>query len=212
MSKNSNDTVGNRTRDLLACSVVPQPTPPPRAPLCRITCWKLIRWLQIQVLYFVWQLSFVNSRLNSTEILSIRRRGLNEYDNRVYRQCRPWGFQEVEAPRFQDNRHMKVVRFLALRSGRLYPPRKYTWYSFLLEAESTPRPIARPEVLCQWKIPMTQSGIEPATCRFVEQCLDRLRHRPWAWKRGTKLSTTVEERGKQYDIQRLLLGAGGCEK
>ena len=23
---------------------------------------------------------------------------------------RPWGFQEVEAPRYQDNRHMKVVR------------------------------------------------------------------------------------------------------
>ena len=30
--KNSNDTIGNRTRDLLACSTVPQPTEPPRAP------------------------------------------------------------------------------------------------------------------------------------------------------------------------------------
>ena len=29
--KNSNDTIGNRTRDLPACSVVPQPTVPPRA-------------------------------------------------------------------------------------------------------------------------------------------------------------------------------------
>jgi hypothetical protein len=29
-------------------------------------------------------------------------------------------FQEAEAPRFQDNRHMKVVRS-ALRTGRLYP-------------------------------------------------------------------------------------------
>ena len=29
--KNSNDTIGNRTRDLLACSAVPQPSP--RAPL-----------------------------------------------------------------------------------------------------------------------------------------------------------------------------------
>ena len=36
---------------------------------------------------------------------------------------RPWGFQEVEAPRFQDNRHMKVVRLSALSTGRLYPPR-----------------------------------------------------------------------------------------
>jgi hypothetical protein len=33
---------------------------------------------------------------------------------------RPWGFQEVQAPRFQDNRHMNVVRLSALRTGRLY--------------------------------------------------------------------------------------------
>ena len=30
--KNSNDTIRNRTRDLPACSVVPQPTVPPRTP------------------------------------------------------------------------------------------------------------------------------------------------------------------------------------
>ena len=29
---NSNDTIGNRTRDVPVCSVVPQPTAPPRAP------------------------------------------------------------------------------------------------------------------------------------------------------------------------------------
>jgi hypothetical protein len=37
---------------------------------------------------------------------------------------RPLGFQEVEAPRFLDNRHMKVVRLSAVRTGRLYPPGK----------------------------------------------------------------------------------------
>jgi hypothetical protein len=31
---------------------------------------------------------------------------------------RPLGFQEVEAPEFLDNRHMKVVRLSALRTGR----------------------------------------------------------------------------------------------
>ena len=31
--KNSNDTIGNRTRDLTACSAVPQPTALPRAPM-----------------------------------------------------------------------------------------------------------------------------------------------------------------------------------
>jgi hypothetical protein len=36
---------------------------------------------------------------------------------------RPLGFQEVEAPRFIDNRHTKVVKLSALRTDRLYPPR-----------------------------------------------------------------------------------------
>jgi hypothetical protein len=31
--KNSTDTIGNRTRDLPACSAVPQPTAPPRVPI-----------------------------------------------------------------------------------------------------------------------------------------------------------------------------------
>jgi hypothetical protein len=35
--KNSTDTIGNRTRDLPACSAVPQPTV---LPLFYITCWK----------------------------------------------------------------------------------------------------------------------------------------------------------------------------
>jgi len=34
----------------------------------------------------------------------------------------PWGFQEAEVPRFQDNQHMKMVKLSALCNGRLYPP------------------------------------------------------------------------------------------
>ena len=40
----------------------------------------------------------------------------------VHAYYRHTGFQEVEAPIFLDDRHMKVVRLLALRTGRLYPP------------------------------------------------------------------------------------------
>ena len=35
---------------------------------------------------------------------------------------------------------MKAVRLSALRTDRLYPSRKYFWYSFLLEAEATAGP------------------------------------------------------------------------
>jgi hypothetical protein len=34
---------------------------------------------------------------------------------------RPFVFQEVEAPRFQDSRLVKVVRLSAIRTGCLYP-------------------------------------------------------------------------------------------
>ena len=47
---------------------------------------------------------------------------------------RPLGFQQVEAPRCQDSRHMKVVKLSSPRNGFFYPPRKYSCYSFLLAA------------------------------------------------------------------------------
>ena len=43
--KNSNDTIGNRTRDLPACSAVPQPTAPPCAPNCAV---------RTEILYIMW--------------------------------------------------------------------------------------------------------------------------------------------------------------
>ena len=69
---------------------------------------------------------------------------------------RPIGFQEVEAPRFLDNGHMKVVRLSALFTGHLY-----SWYSFLLQAESTKGPKFQP------------LGIDAATFRPLAQCLNQ---------------------------------------
>jgi hypothetical protein len=45
----------------------------------------------------------------------------NHKSNPIRGLDRPWVFQEVEAPRFQENRHMKLVRLSALGTGRLYP-------------------------------------------------------------------------------------------
>jgi hypothetical protein len=63
-------------------------------------------------------------------------------------------------------------KVVSLRHRLLFTPRKYSWYSFLLEAESTPRPQCDQKDLCQWKIPMTPAGIEPTTFQFVAQHLN----------------------------------------
>ena len=39
------------------------------------------------------------------------------------------------------------------------------------------RAIVQPEGLCQWKVPMTPTGIEPATYWLVAQCLNQPRYR-----------------------------------
>jgi hypothetical protein len=49
----------------------------------------------------------------------------------------PQGSRRLRLPHFKT---VGTWRLSALRTGRLYLPRKYSWYSFLLDAESTPGP------------------------------------------------------------------------
>ena len=67
--KNSSDTIGNRTRDLLTCSAVPQPTAPPRSPIpksrgSKKTC--IVRDLSFTT-------SLIEAALSNTKPLSARK-------------------------------------------------------------------------------------------------------------------------------------------
>jgi hypothetical protein len=116
--KNSSDTIGNQTRDLPTCSAVPQPNALPRAP-------------NMYVYFFVftnkWTLhSFIRIYYcNKSLILNINS------CNYLFLTSLPQSSSEMahESGKVVSPTHRPPL-----------PPRKYSWYSYLLEDESTPGP------------------------------------------------------------------------
>ena len=57
---------------------------------------------------------------------AIKKSNINEYGKGKALPLQAWTGLEISSrlrlPRFQDNRHMEVVIWSALRTGRLYPP------------------------------------------------------------------------------------------
>ena len=133
--KESSDTIGNRTSDLLAwgqclyelCHRVPP-------------CWTLTASIN-------WQTNSVGCSPSWEAHSSSVRQETHEGGKVVSPTCRPpLPPQEI---------------FPVLISDRSRVDR---------------RAILWLEELCQWKIPVTLSGIEPTTFQLVAQCLNRLRH------------------------------------
>jgi hypothetical protein len=105
--KKSNDLIGTWTRDLLACSIVPQPTTLPRAPgssVVRVIKWIIIRticWsilcksspvtIKITVNLILWRLIYYKKILDLVgcilELLNLNLGWNTGYSDRYFRNC-----------------------------------------------------------------------------------------------------------------------------
>jgi hypothetical protein len=80
-----------------------------------------------------------------------------------------WGSQILRQLAYEGGKVVSPTHRPPLQPGNI--PGTHSCYRL-----SRPQGHSRPEVLCQWRIPVTPLGIDPATFRFVARCLNQLRH------------------------------------
>jgi len=80
-----------------------------------------------------------------------------------------WGSQISRNKEHEGGKAVSPKHWLPLPPGNI--PGTY-----LCKRPSQPQGHSVTEGLCQWKIPMTSSGIEPTTLGLVAQSLNQLRH------------------------------------
>jgi hypothetical protein len=83
------------------------------------------------------------------------------------------GSRRLRLQEFLDIRHLKVVRLSALGTGCFFPHERFL-VLISVRGWVDPWVIVRPQGLSYWKLPVTPSGIEPATFQLLAQCLNHL--------------------------------------